>query len=175
MEELVEKQNLVTIASEHAIKCHRDTNHLYDGQPYEVHLKAVADTASYYSYLIPDEYLEIVFGACWCHDVIEDCRENYNSVKKICGEEVANIVYACTNEKGKNRKERANFKYYEGIRSTPFATFVKLCDRIANIAHGYNTDNRMLDLYRKENDYFKKQLYMESLKPMFDKIEELLK
>ena len=59
-----------------------------------------------------------------------------------------------TNEKGKNRKERANDKYYEGIRNTPGAVFVKLCDRIANVQYSKMTGSRMFDKYREENDNF---------------------
>jgi hypothetical protein len=55
-----------------------------------------------------------------------------------------------TNEKGKNRKERANAKYYEGIRNTPYAVFVKICDRIANVEYSKHSGSRMYDMYRKE-------------------------
>ena len=43
------------------------------------------------------------------------------------------IAYALTNEKGRTRAERANEKYYEGIRSTKYAPMVKYADRIANL------------------------------------------
>jgi len=92
--------------------------------------------------------------ACWGHDLIEDCRVSYNDVKDALGQEVADIVYAVTNEKGKNRKERANDKYYEGIRNTPGAVFVKLCDRIANVQYSKMTGSRMFEMYKKENINF---------------------
>jgi hypothetical protein len=57
-------------------------------------------------------------------------------VKNHLDEGAADIIYAVTNDKGKNRKERAGVKYYEGIRKTPGAVFVKLCDRIANVQYG---------------------------------------
>jgi len=63
--------------------------------------------------------LSACMTACWGHDLIEDCRVSYNDVKDALGQEAADIIYAVTNEKGKNRKERANDKYYEGIRNTP--------------------------------------------------------
>jgi (p)ppGpp synthase/HD superfamily hydrolase len=92
--------------------------------------------------------------AAWGHDLIEDCRVSYNDVKHVLGQEAADIVYAVTNEKGKNRNERANEKYYEGIRNTPGAVFVKLCDRIANVQYSKMTGSRMFEMYRKENDNF---------------------
>ena len=74
---------------------------------------------------------------------------------------MAEIVYALTNEKGRTRKERANAKYYEGIRATPYATLVKVCDRIANVTNSRNKGSRMLDVYRKEYSDFKGQLFEE--------------
>jgi hypothetical protein len=74
------------------------------------------------------------------------------------GQEAADIIYAVTNEKGKNRSERANDKYYEGIRNTKGAVFVKLCDRIANVQYSKMTKSRMFEMYRKENDNFMTKL-----------------
>jgi (p)ppGpp synthase/HD superfamily hydrolase len=93
---------------------------------------------------------EIMLSA-WAHDLCEDCRISYNDVKNQLGENVAEIVYSLTNDKGKNRKERAGTKYYEGIRNTPGAVFVKLCDRIANVQYSKMTKSRMFEMYKKEN------------------------
>jgi (p)ppGpp synthase/HD superfamily hydrolase len=92
--------------------------------------------------------------SCWSHDLIEDTRTSYNDVQNRLGVFVADIVYAVSNEKGKTRKERANDKYYEGIRNTPGAVFVKLCDRIANVQYSKMTKSRMFEMYKKENDGF---------------------
>jgi (p)ppGpp synthase/HD superfamily hydrolase len=96
--------------------------------------------------------------AAWGHDLIEDTRVSYNDVKSNLGQEAADIIYAVTNEKGKDRKERANEKYYEGIRNTPGAVFVKLCDRIANVQYSKMTKSRMFEMYKKENAEFTKAL-----------------
>jgi hypothetical protein len=90
--------------------------------------------------------------ASWGHDLIEDCRVSYNDIKNRLGQEAADIIYAVSNEKGKTRSERANEKYYEGIRNTNGAVFVKLCDRIANVQY---SKSRM---YEKENKHFIEQL-----------------
>jgi (p)ppGpp synthase/HD superfamily hydrolase len=92
--------------------------------------------------------------AAWGHDLIEDTRNSYNDVMQVLGQEAADIIYAVSNEKGKNRKERANDKYYEGIRNTPGAVFVKLADRIANVQYSKMTQSRMFEMYKKENDHF---------------------
>jgi (p)ppGpp synthase/HD superfamily hydrolase len=92
--------------------------------------------------------------AVWGHDLIEDCRVSYNDVKEHLGQESADIIYSVSNEKGKNRSERANDKYYEGIRNTKGGVFVKLCDRIANVQYSKMTKSRMFEMYKKENINF---------------------
>jgi (p)ppGpp synthase/HD superfamily hydrolase len=134
--------------------------------------------------LIPDAndgeetFRNYIILAAWGHDAIEDTRVSYNDVKEVLGLTAADIVYACTNEKGKNRKERANDKYYEGIRNTPGAVFVKLCDRIANVQYSKMTKSRMFEMYKKENENFINSLGghpQHSLHPMFDYLINLFK
>jgi (p)ppGpp synthase/HD superfamily hydrolase len=120
--------------------------------------------------------------ACWGHDLIEDTRVSYNDVKNRLDDNghsyIANIIYAVTNEKGKNRKERANEKYYEGIRLTPGAVFVKLCDRIANVQYSKMMKSRMFEVYGNEQFEFQRMLgrYTDNqrLEPMFAHLDDLL-
>lgn len=147
-----------------AIVAHRNVNHLYDGRCYSVHLNIVVECALQYIHIIPVEDRENVLAACWLHDVIEDCRWTYNDVKKKFNEQVAEIVYAVSNEKGKNRAERANDKYYRGIRNTKHATFVKMCDRLANIKYSKETNSRMLKVYNEEHvDFLTKIILKQAL------------
>ena len=158
---------------EWCIEQHKNTNHMYSEYlPYEFHLRMVAqvgeefkhlldDTKDYFTgedYRGPKQDQVTLRTAClrsaWGHDLIEDCRVSYNDVKNQLGQEAADIIYAVTNDKGKNRKERAGDKYYEGIRNTPGAVFVKLCDRIANVQYGKMTKSRMFEMYKKENIEF---------------------
>ncbi len=148
------------------IKQHSDTNHFYDKYlPYEFHLRMVAHVAKKNIKLIEmscegdtQSWAEDITLAAFGHDLIEDTRVSYNDVKEVLGYTAAEIIYAVTNEKGKNRKERGNDKYYEGIRNTPGAVFVKLCDRIANVQYSKMTGSRMFEMYRKENDDFMTRL-----------------
>lgn len=136
---------------ERAKGAHDSTNHTYNGLPYWYHLQEVyfiaRDNIRLYPHLLDPQ---IIFQACWFHDVIEDCRWTYNDVKNFAGIEVAEIVYAVTNEKGKNRAERGNDKYYEVIRNTPGAQYVKICDRIANMEFSKKTESKMYNMYLKE-------------------------
>jgi (p)ppGpp synthase/HD superfamily hydrolase len=151
---------------------HRNTNHFYDTYlPYEFHLRMVNQVAQDYRHLLDNDkdyytgepivnpIIQVSLAkacmlATWGHDLIEDTRVSYNDVKEHLGQEAADIVYAVTNEKGKNRKERGGIKYYEGIRQTPGAVFVKLCDRIANVQYSKMTKSRMFEMYKKENESF---------------------
>ena len=166
---------LVSNAKEYAILKHFETNHKYDGNPYDVHLQMVYDFACKYIHLLPNNrVISEVLAACWVHDVIEDCRETYNDVKNVLGERVADIAYALTNEKGKTRKERANDKYYEGIRNTKKKKKKKICDRMANVKYSKDKGSRMIEVYRKENEEFKKQLWSLPVQEMFDELAGLL-
>lgn len=158
---------------------HTETNHFYDFYlPYEFHLRMVNNVAQQFKHLLDDEVdyytgkkeygthgkdetvtlRDAVMIAVWGHDLIEDARVSFNDVKMHLGPEAADIIYAVTNEKGKNRAERANSKYYEGIRNTPGAVFVKLCDRIANVQYSKLTKSRMFEMYKEENVSFGMQL-----------------
>ena len=161
-----------------AHQIHESVNQFYDGdKPYGYHLDMVAKEVYAYGHLVlegEDELLPLFMGA-WFHDSIEDARVSYNDVKKIAlkfglTQEQAfmasEIVYALTNEKGRNRKERAGKRYYEGIRNTPYAPFVKMCDRMANIRYScgcYNMRNlRMAKVYEDEMPYFTQAILVEA-------------
>jgi (p)ppGpp synthase/HD superfamily hydrolase len=165
---------LIVRAMEYAVDCHTTTNHRYDNQPYLIHLQMVYDFGCRFHSLLPADQVEAALAGCWVHDTIEDCRQTFNDVKKHCGETVAEIAYALTNEKGRNRKERANDKYYAGIRQAPGAAFVKLCDRLANVQYSLNKNSAMKEVYKKELDDFINHLWNEAFTPMFDELKALL-
>lgn len=161
-------------AMRYAEKCHRETNHLYDGKPYAFHLQKVVNYAKNYMAYFADIHKDEILAAAWCHDLIEDTRQTYNDVSSQIGESAANIVYALTNEKGKNRKERANYKYYAEMRLVPFAVYVKLCDRLANIAHSVDSKSSMLKVYKKEHAAFEDLLYDGNYLEMWREMEFIL-
>jgi (p)ppGpp synthase/HD superfamily hydrolase len=160
------------------IEQHKNTNHFYDLYlPYEFHLRMVVQEANDFMCVLSldDESKESLILAAWGHDLIEDTRVSYNDVKNVLGEKAADIIYALTNEKGKSRSERANDKYYEGIRNTPGAVFVKLCDRIANVQYSKMTKSKMFEVYKAENKSFVEKLYSghSDLNPLFTWLENL--
>ena len=144
---------------------HASVNHAYDRiRPYGFHLDMVVNWIRKYIGEVCENEQDVlpIYFAAFYHDSIEDARLTYNDVMKtarlLMDEEQAllatEIVYALTNEKGRNRAERANEKYYEGIRETPYAPFVKLADRLANTSYAFSKGTadslRMSKVYREE-------------------------
>jgi len=134
--------------------------------PYGFHLQMVADVVSAYGHLVcvsADDVLPLFFGA-YFHDTIEDTRHTYNDILKMAHDDLgmtehqaeiaAEIVYALTDEKGRNRAQRQSEKYYQGIRETPYAPFVKMADRLANMTYSFSDGDelnlRMREVYRAE-------------------------
>lgn len=178
---------------------HVNTNHKYDVFiPYEFHLRMVKNVFDDFKHLLPKNLFVETYGtnddvidirdityfvievSCWGHDLIEDTRTSYNDVKEVLGRNAADIIFAVSNEKGKTRKERANSKYYEGIRNTEGAVFVKLCDRIANVQYSKMTKSRMFEMYKNENDKFISEIGYNEEKftiytPLFEYLKDLFK
>lgn len=167
--------------SEYAIECHKDTNHMYDKYlPYEFHLRMVVNVALEFRHYIKGPDVETVIAACWGHDLIEDARQSYSDVKRgldkggIPNSHLAcEIIRAVTNYgRGRGRDERMPDFVYEDIRNVPYAKFVKLCDRIANVQYGKLTHSKMLNVYRNEQSHFQKSLECE---PYYSDMWEYLK
>ena len=152
-----------------AHELHRSVNQLYgSNHPYGYHLDMVVDGVRDFGHLVcacEDDVIPMFFGGYY-HDSIEDARLTYNDVmataRLMMKEEQAlmatEIVYALTNDKGRTRAERAGEKYYKGIRATPYAPFVKMCDRLANISYSCSQDDsdngRMKKIYKEEVPHF---------------------
>lgn len=136
--------------------------------PYSVHLDRVAKIVAEFAWLICNDHEDVIpiIFAAYFHDSIEDARLTYNDVKNIAltfmtasqAFMATEIVYALTNEKGRTRAERANEKYYEGIRTTPYAPLCKIADRLANVSFSAEnrkgSDHRMFKIYASENPNF---------------------
>ena len=104
------------------IEQHKKTNHYYSEYlPYEFHLRMCANVYEDFKHLLDDEVdyftgnkyegvrgdetvtlRTACYDAIWGHDTIEDCRVSFNEVSTHLGPEAADIIFAVTNEKGKN-------------------------------------------------------------------------
>lgn len=154
---------------------HHKVGQRYDKKyPYYYHLKMVSDFAIKFSYLLkPEDRTNAIIIALF-HDLIEDCRLTYNDVKDAWGVVIADGVYACTELRGKNRKERHGPEYVRGLQESLLGTFDKLCDLIANMTMGKRTGSRMFPMYQKEYPNNRKNLYREEFNDMFIYFEKEL-
>jgi hypothetical protein len=114
---------LVEAARDYAIRAHAETNHLYDGRPYAVHLSMVVERAVEFLHLLEETDRPTALA---------------------------------------------------GIRACEVATFVKICDRLANAGHSVATKSRMQDVYRRELAEFRAALYSDRFAPMWAALEQLL-
>lgn len=139
----------------------------YDGKPYIFHLENVLrNVETYWDFYGDDPDLRKALKmAALFHDTLEDSvgytyHDLEKDVKTIFPDDefytkfVCEIVYACTAEKGRNRAEREGKKYYDEIKETGYAPFIKACDRLANIEYSEKHGSRMLDVYKKEMPEF---------------------
>jgi (p)ppGpp synthase/HD superfamily hydrolase len=152
---------------------HRRVNQTYGGLPYHVHLENVVKFVKKYINLIPEQYHRDVILAAWGHDLIEDTGLTFNNIVKVLGRRVANIIYAVSNEKGHDRDERANDKYYSGIINDDLALFVKLCDRLSNLTQSKKDGHGMYKKYMQELPHFKEKLYNGMYQKMWDELEDI--
>ena len=150
-----------------------------DTLPDGFHLDMVVEGVRKFGHLVcvREEDVLPLFFAAYYHDSIEDARMTYNDVRRVAEGVMSmeqalmatEIVYALTNDKGRNRAERAGEKYYQGIRETPYAPFVKLCDRLANITFSCSGEgpkgSRMREVYKGEMPHFLPSLRSDSDDP----------
>lgn len=167
--QLTIQQATIQAIMQSAFDLHDGVNQIYGGiHPYGYHLQMVAENVMKYGHSVcvdPADVPLLIFGAYY-HDSIEDARLTYHDVARaaqrymdesqaVCA---AEIVYAVTNEKGRTRAERADERYYQGIRETPYAPFVKLADRLANAAYSMSSHDEgnlhMREVYRGELPHF---------------------
>lgn len=186
----IEKHKLdIEEVRERAHMLHESVNQHYDKvHPYGFHLDMVADSVFKYGHLVCQneyDFVPLFFGAFY-HDSIEDARMTYNDVTKAArlfmGDDqayiAAEMVYALTNDKGRTRAERAGEHYYQGIRETPYAPFLKLADRLANVTysftHGNSSNNHMKEVYREEMPHFLEAINAHSDDPRMALPQEMI-
>lgn len=155
------------------------------GVPYSFHLEMVEiqiyefaeiilSDPDYFGSLDEKELMVILIISAWAHDAIEDARMTYNDVKNEFGVLVAEIVYCCTELRGKNRAERHGIEFFETLTQNKMAIFIKLCDIIANTKFGLLTRSSMLPKYAAELPKLKSHITDPIFSPMLMKIEKII-
>lgn len=151
-------------------------NQKYDNGrlPYSMHLMYVDAFRKRFDSLLSPYEKGLALMACAGHDLIEDARVSYNDIMVMTDKEVAEIIYLCTEMRGRNRTERHNDEYYKQLRSNEVAVFVKLCDIMANATYSLLTNSRMLDVYREEYPRVVSNLHIMRFDPMFGFIQSTI-
>lgn len=153
--------------------------------PYSFHLEMVYNQCTRFKHLLDPtqkkkEWFEKVpldiEISIWGHDSIEDARLSYNDILNRFGEKVAEIIYLCTENKGRTRDERKPKEFYLELAQNKDAVFVKLCDIIANSLFSLSQNSSMFKKYASEyKDKVRPYLYTEQYKEMFDFLEAIYK
>lgn len=131
-------------ADEFAQFAHGDQQ--YGQHPYKYHLDKVTDNAKRFG------GTKLQRLCARLHDVIEDTAIDKDELTARFGTHVAHVVDLVSNQpKNDPRWKETTLKR---VRTSPDAVFVKLCDRIANVAEGGK-----IEKYKKEYPLFRQILH----------------
>ena len=97
-------KSTIETAMRYAMLKHENSRN-YDGWPYINHVLQV------YAIAFRHNLSENVLCGCLLHDVLEETPTTYTEILNNFGRKVAEIVYCCTDELGRNRKERKEKTY----------------------------------------------------------------
>jgi (p)ppGpp synthase/HD superfamily hydrolase len=145
----------VRYAAAFASGAHAARFQLYDGRPYAHHLRAVYEVALRHAGLVPDEReREAVLCAAWCHDLLEDTLITERQLEPMVGPLATRIVRAVSDDAGSGPTWEARKRVtYPRTAREPLAVFVKLCDRIANVAAALESGRQAERLARYVADW----------------------
>jgi (p)ppGpp synthase/HD superfamily hydrolase len=152
----------------------RHADQKYGDQPYSEHLKEVAQVVRRFGYEFKPAELELLLEGAFLHDTLEDTQTTREELTELFGVELSDLVYAVSDEQGKTRKER-KAKTYPKMIANGLAIALKLADRIANVENCIKTKSSLLDMYKKEQEVFKKHLYNGKFLAMWVHLEGLIK
>lgn len=109
------------------------------------------------------------------HDVIEDTPVTKEDVSSVFNDEISDLVYAVSNEPGKNRKERHKRSHHK-LLEIDMGLTLKLADRIANIENCHASGSPLINMYRREWDDFRSKLHPSGKAPqiMWDYLDRLM-
>lgn len=149
--------------------------------PYSFHLEMVHAQALKFKDCLNSNYsvadsLErtLAFEGCYGHDSIEDARLTYNDIKDKFDEKLAEVVFLCTEFRGRNRSERKPDAFYNEMITNRVAVFVKLCDIIANVKFSILTNSSMLN--KAKTEWPRQKRFFESFveyQPMLNYLDSL--
>ena len=123
--------NLSERARDYAISAHARINQLrkYTFQPYDVHLKAVAELVA----MVTDD--QEIIAAAWLHDTVEDTPATFEDIESKFGQGVCRLVMDLTDisrPADGNRMTRKEIDRDHTALASSRAKTIKLADLIDN-------------------------------------------
>ncbi|MCU7844373.1 MAG: HD domain-containing protein [Candidatus Thiodiazotropha sp. (ex Monitilora ramsayi)] len=141
--------DLVSHAIEYATQAHAriDQRRKYSNQPYDVHLKAVANLVRE---VAGDKHM---IAAAWLHDTVEDTPATVQDIEREFGSDVAKLVSELTDisrPSDGNRAIRKQIDRQHIAKASSRAKTVKLADLIDNCRDICSHDNRFAKVFLVE-------------------------
>lgn len=148
--------------------------------PYSFHLYTVEAQAQKFKHIImgsdplstiTDIKFDMVAKGCVGHDLMKYARLGYNDIKKMTGKHVADIIYLCTDLRGKTRNEQQGDEFYKELAKNERAVFVKLCFVIASSLNSLTMSPETFNVLKSEYSKFKEYCYLPQHKEMWVYLE----
>jgi len=141
--------DLIKQARAFATQAHQRINHRrkYTKQPYEVHLRSVAQTVS----TVTDD--PEMIAAAWLHDTVEDTSATHHDIEQAFGKRVARLVYELTDiskPSDGNRAARKALDRQHLAQASERAKTIKLSDIIDNSRDICDHDPEFARIYLHE-------------------------
>ena len=143
------EEDLIKKASHFATQAHKRINHRrkYTNQPYDVHLKAVAELVQ----SVSDD--PEMIAAAWLHDTVEDTPVTFHDIEKEFGASIAQLVSDLTDVSKASDGNRAVRKAIDRAhlaKATSRAKTIKLADLINNCQDICSNSPRFARVYITE-------------------------
>ena len=142
-------QDIIARAASFATQAHKRIDHRrkYSSQPYDVHLRAVAELVA----SVTDD--EETVATAWLHDTVEDTPATFHDIEREFGSRVTQLVRELTDVSKPSDGNRAARKaiYCDHLaRACPEAKTVKLADLIDNCQDICRNDPRFCRVFIAE-------------------------
>jgi (p)ppGpp synthase/HD superfamily hydrolase len=148
--------------SDYAQKAYNDANCEYDGQNYFVHINMVVANLFTYKDIINDiEDFQIMLGAAYLHDSMEDAKQTFNDIAKVAGKEIAGVVLKVTDVPAENRLMKHLLTMGKTV-SDYRSILLKMFDMLANASYSKEHQSRMFPTYVEEYLY-RRPIFMKAL------------
>lgn len=137
----------------------KHANQKYGDYPYSIHLFLVVNTLQRFGFNNFNSKAAPLLIAALLHDTVEDTDMTMMEIENDFGKEIAEHVWAVTDDKSLRREER-KIQVCKKLQSNAKSIPLKLADRIANLEFCvFNSNIEMFEKYKAEHTLFKEMLY----------------